>query len=171
MGKLLNAIVKYPAGKILETKYGEKVNAVFMAGEEEIKIWADANTQKAEMLKSLVKGEHKLILDDGGKYKLLEDEQKTQPNGNTNSNDNGKTNGKTNSNYEPLSDDKKRAIGQFITEQADLLAFCHETAYKAYNKRFPHDPMDESESFALDSETIQKAGMSLFITTQKRFGI
>lgn len=163
MGKLLNAIVKYPAGKVFETKYGEKVNAVFMAGEEEIKIWADANTQKAEMLKSLVKGEHKLILDDGGKYKLLEDSQSSPTNTNGN--------GKTNSNYEPLSDDKKRAIGQFITEQADLLAFCHECAYKAYNKRFPHDPMDESESFALDSETIQKAGMSLFITSQRHFNL
>ena len=167
MGKLLNAIVKYPAGKVLETKYGEKVNAVFDCGGEEIKIWADANTQKAEMLKSLVKGEQKLILDDNGKYKLLEDSQTTQPNGNGNSNGNGKTN----SNYEPLTDDKKRAIAQFITEQADLLAFCHETAYKAYNKRFPHDPMDESESFALDSETIQKAGMSLFITTQRHFNL
>ena len=163
MGKLLNAIVKYPAGKTLNTQYGEKVNAVFDCGGEEIKIWADAGTPKAEMLKSLVKGEHKLILDDGGKYKLLEDE-KTSP---TNTNGNGKTN----NNYEPLSDDKKRAIGQFITEQADLLAFCHEVAYKAYNKRFPHDPMDESESFALDSETIQKAGMSLFITTQRHFNL
>ena len=167
MGKLLNAVVKYPANKVFDTQWGEKVNAVFECNGQEIKIWADANSQKAETLKALTKGEHKLILDDGGKYKLLEDSQTSQPNGNGNSNGNGKTN----SNYEPLTDDKKRAIGQFITEQADLLAFCHETAYKAYNKRFPHDPMDESESFALDSETIQKAGMSLFITAQKRFGI
>jgi hypothetical protein len=57
MSKLLNAVVKYPANKVFNTQYGEKVNAVFECGGEEIKIWADANTQKAETLKNLTKGE------------------------------------------------------------------------------------------------------------------
>lgn len=156
MGKLLNAIVKYPAGKILETKYGEKVNAVFMAGEEEIKIWADANTQKAEMLKSLVKGEHKLILDDGGKYKLLEDSQNTQPNGNGNTNGNGKTN----SNYEPLSDDKKRAIATYIKDMTGLYGFCLEQA-KGLNK----------DGLNLPPEAIKDVATTLFITSQRHFNL
>lgn len=157
MGKLLNAVVKYPAGKVLETKYGEKVNAVFMAGEEEIKIWADANTQKAEMLKSLVKGEHKLILDDGGKYKLLEDGETSQPNGNGNSNGNGKTN----SNYEPLSDDKKRAIATYIKDMTGLYGFCLEQA-KA---------LDLEKDLELPPEAIKDVATTLFITSQRHFNL
>ena len=168
MGKLLNAVVKYPVNKIISTQYGERVNIVCTCGEDEITIWADANSSKAEQLRTYKKGDMVLVFDDNGKHKLLES---NTGNTSTNSSNNGATTKAIKQNYEPLTDDKKREIGAFLAEQADLLAFCHECAYKAYNKRFPHDPMDESESFALDSETIQKAGMSLFITVQKRFGI
>lgn len=152
MGKLLNAIVKYPAGKTLNTQYGEKVNAVFDCGGEEIKIWADAGTPKAEMLKSLVKGEHKLILDDGGKYKLLEDSQSSPTNGNGN--------GNTNKNYEPLDPDKKREIATYIKDMAGLYGFCLEQA-KALNK----------EDLSLPSDAIKDIATTLFITSQRHFNL
>ncbi|MBE9144899.1 hypothetical protein [Planktothrix mougeotii] len=157
MGKLLNAVVKYPAGKILDTKYGEKVNAVFDCGGEEIKIWADANTQKAELLKSLTKGEQRLILDDNGKYKLLEDEQTAKTNGNGNSNGNGKAN----SNYEPMSDDKKRAIATYIKDMTGLYGFCLEQA-KA---------LDLEKDLELPPEAIKDVATTLFITSQRHFNL
>ena len=154
MGKVLNAIVKYPAGKTLETKYGEKVNAVFDCGGEEIKIWADANTQKAELLKSLTKGEQKLILDDNGKYKLLEDSQTSQPQPNSNGN------GKAKQNYEPLDPDKKREIATYIKDMAGLYGFCLEQA-KALNK----------EDLSLPPEAIKDVATTLFITSQRHFNL
>ena len=156
MGKLLNAVVKYPAGKTLNTQYGEKVNAVFECGGEEIKIWADANTQKAEMLKNLTKGEHKLIIDDNGKYKLLDDSQTSQPNGTSNTNGNGKTN----SNYEPLTDDKKRAIAAYIQDMTGLYGYCLNQA-KTLNK----------EDFQLPPEAVKDIAATLFIATQRHFNL
>ena len=156
MGKLLNAIVKYPAGKTLNTQYGEKVNAVFDCGGEEIKIWADAGTPKAEMLKSLVKGEHKLILDDGGKYKLLDDSQSSPTNGNGN----GKINGNANKNYEPLSDDKKRAIAAYVKDMTGLYGFCLEQAKGMYKY-----------DLSLTPDAIKDIATTLFITSQRHFNL
>lgn len=156
MGKLLNAIVKYPAGKTLNTQYGEKVNAVFDCGGEEIKIWADAGTPKAEMLKSLVKGEHKLILDDGGKYKLLDDSQSSPTNGNGN----GKINGNANKNYEPLSDDKKRAIAAYVKDMTGLYGFCLEQAKGMYKYDLDLTP-----------DAIKDIATTLFITSQRHFNL
>ena len=152
MSKLLNAVVKFPASKILNTKYGEKVNAIFDCNGEEIAIWADAGTPKAEMLKSLVKGEHKLILDDGGKYKLLDDSQSSPTNGNGN--------GKINKNYEPLDPDKKREIATYIKDMAGLYGFCLEQA-KALNK----------EDLSLPSDAIKDIATTLFITSQRHFNL
>jgi len=156
MGKLLNAIVKYPASKILNTKYGEKVNAIFDCNGEEIAIWADANSQKAEMLKNLIKGEQKLILDDNGKYKLLEDSQSTPTNGNGNSNGNGKTN----SNYEPLSDDKKREIAAYVKDMTGLYGFCLEQAKGMYKY-----------DLSLTPDAIKDIATTLFITSQRHFNL
>jgi len=160
MGKLLNAVVKYPANKVFDTQWGEKVNAVFECNGQEIKIWADANSQKAETLKALTKGEHKMILDDGGKYKLLEDSQTSQPNGNGNSNGNGKTNGNTNKNYEPLDPDKKREIATYIKDMAGLYGFCLEQA-KGLNK----------EGLTLPPDAIKDIATTLFITSQRHFNL
>lgn len=156
MANVLNAVVKYPANKVFTTQYGEKVNAVFTCGGEEIKIWADANSQKAEMLKHLQKGEHKLILDDGGKYKLLDDSQTSQPNGNANTNGNSKAN----SNYEPLDPDKKRAIATYIQDMAGFYGYCLEQA-KTFKK----------EGFELPPEAVKDIAATLFITTQRHFNL
>lgn len=156
MEKLLNAVVKFPASKILNTKYGEKVKAIFECNGEEIAIWADANSQKAEMLKNLTKGEQKLILDDNGKYKLLEDSQTSQPNGNGNSNGNGKTN----SNYEPLSDDKKREIAAYVKDMTGLYGFCLEQAKGMYKY-----------DLSLTPDAIKDIATTLFITSQRHFNL
>lgn len=155
MGKVLNATVKFPASKVFQTQYGERVNAVFTCDGDEIKIWAEAGTPKAEMLKRLTKGEQKLILDDGGKYKLLEDSSTSQ----TVSNGNG-NGSKTNNNYEPLTDDKKRAIATYVKDLTGLYGFCLEQA-KTLNK----------EDLSLPPEAIKDIATSLFITTQRHFNL
>ncbi|MFM6205025.1 hypothetical protein, partial [Planktothrix sp.] len=132
----------------LNTKYGEKVNAIFECNGEEIAIWADANSQKAEMLKNLTKGEQKLILDDNGKYKLLEDDKPTQ----TNSNGNGK--------YEPLSDDKKREIAAYVKDMTGLYGFCLEQAKGMYKY-----------DLNLTPDAIKDIATTLFITSQRHFNL
>lgn len=152
MSKLLNAIVKYPASKVFETQYGSRVNAVLTIGYDEIKIWGEPNTPKGEQLKALKRGETVLVIDDNGKYKLLESEPKSTT-----------TNGKTNSNYEPLTDDKKRAVASYIKDMAGLYSFCRETSIKTLTERF-----DEQE---LTPDDIRSMTATLFIATQKHFNI
>ena len=165
MSKLLNAIVKYPATKTFQTQYGERCNAVLTVGDDEIKIWGEPNTPKGEQLKSLKRGETVLIVDDNGKYKLLESEAKiTNGNGNSNGNSNGKTNGNsngvTNKNYEPLTPDKKREIAVYIADMAGLYGYCLEQA-KTLNK----------EGSELPAEAVKDIATTLFITSQRHFNL
>ena len=157
MSKLLNAIVKYPAGKILETKYGERCNAVLTVGDDEIKIWGEPGTPKGQQLQSLKRGETVLVVDDNGKYKLLESEPK---NGNSNTNGNGNSNGATNKNYEPLTPDKKREIAVYVADMAGLYGYCLEQA-KGLNK----------DDLTLPPEAIKDIATTLFVTSQRHFNL
>lgn len=153
MSKLLNAIVKYPASKVFETQYGSRVNAVLTVGDEEVKIWGEPNTPKGEQLKALKRGETVLVIDDNGKYKLLESEAK-----NTNTNTN--SNGNSKQNYEPLTPDKKREIATYIKDMAGLYGFCLEQA-KGLNK----------DDLTLPPEAIKDVATTLFITSQRHFNL
>ena len=157
MSKLLNAIVKYPATKNFETKYGERCNAVLTVGDDEIKIWGEPGTPKGQQLQSLKRGETVLVVDDNGKYKLLESEPK---NGNSNTNGNGNSNGATNKNYEPLTPDKKREIATYIKDMAGLYGFCLEQA-KTLNK----------DDLTLPPEAVKDVATTLFITSQRHFNL
>ena len=157
MSKLLNAIVKYPAGKVFQTQYGERCNAVLTVGDDEIKIWAEPGTPKGQQLQSLKRGETVLVVDDNGKYKLLESDTK---NGNTNGNTNGNSNGVTNKNYEPLAPDKKREIAVYISDMAGLYGYCLEQA-KTLNK----------EGSELPAEAVKDIATTLFITSQRHFNL
>jgi hypothetical protein len=153
MSKLLNAIVKYPAGKVFQTQYGERCNAVLTVGDDEIKIWAEPGTPKGQQLQSLKRGETVLIVDDNGKYKLLESDTK---NGNSNTNGNGNTN----KNYEPLTPDKKREIAVYIADMAGLYGYCLEQA-KGLNK----------DGLTLPPEAVKDIATTLFITSQRHFNL
>ena len=153
MSKLLNAIVKYPATKTFQTQYGERCNAVLTIGDDEIKIWAEPGTPKGQQLQSLKRGETVLVVDDNGKYKLLESDTK---NGNSNTNGNGNTN----KNYEPLTPDKKREISVYIKDIAGLYGYCLEQA-KTLNK----------EDLSLPPEAVKDIATTLFITSQRHFNL
>jgi hypothetical protein len=157
MSKLLNAVVKYPAGKVFETQYGSRCNAVLTVGDDEIKIWAEPGTPKGQQLQSLKRGETVLVVDDNGKYKLLESDTK---NGNSNTNGNGNSDGATNKNYEPLTPDKKREIAVYIADMAGLYGYCLEQA-KGLNK----------DDLTLPPEAIKDIATTLFITSQRHFNL
>jgi len=157
MSKLLNAVVKYPAGKVFETQYGSRCNAVLTVGDDEIKIWAEPGTPKGQQLQSLKRGETVLVVDDNGKYKLLESDTK---NGNSNTNGNGNSDGATNKNYEPLTPDKKREIAVYIADMAGLYGDCLEQA-KGLNK----------DDLTLPPEAIKDIATTLFITSQRHFNL
>jgi len=157
MSKLLNAVVKYPAGKTFETRYGSRCNAVLTVGDDEIKIWGEPNTPKGQQLQALKRGETVLVIDDNGKYKLLESDSKTT---NSNTNGNGNTNGNTKQNYEPLTPDKKREIAVYISDMAGLYGYCLEQA-KGLNK----------DDLTLPHEAIKDRATTLFVTSQRHFNL
>ncbi|MEL0594286.1 MAG: hypothetical protein U1V55_07595 [Planktothrix rubescens PR222] len=153
MSKLLNAIVKYPATKTFQTQYGSRCNAVLTIGDDEIKIWGEPNTPKGQQLQALKRGETVLVIDDNGKYKLLESDSKT-------TNTNGNTNGVTKQNYEPLTPDKKREIAVYISDMAGLYGYCLEQA-KTLNK----------EDLTLPPDAIKDIATTLYITSQRHFNL
>jgi hypothetical protein len=65
----LNATVKYPSGKVLQTQNGPRVNAVLTSDQgEEIKVWGDADDQA---LLGLRKGQKvQLEQSDRGGYRI-----------------------------------------------------------------------------------------------------
>lgn len=65
----LNATVKYPSGKVLQTQNGPRVNAVLTSAQgEEIKVWGDADDAA---LRGLRKGQKvQLEQSDRGGYRL-----------------------------------------------------------------------------------------------------
>jgi hypothetical protein len=98
-----------------------------------------------------------LVVDDNGKYKLLESDTK---NGNSNTNGNGNSDGATNKNYEPLTPDKKREIAVYISDMAGLYGYCLEQA-KTLNK----------EDLSLPPEAVKDIATTLFITSQRHFNL
>lgn len=157
MGKLLNAVVKYPVNKIISTQYGERVNIVCTCGEDEITIWADANSSKAEQLRTYKKGDMVLVFDDNGKHKLLES---NTGNTSTNGSNNGATTKAIKQNYEPLSDDKKREIAAYVKDMTGLYGFCLEQAKGMYKY-----------DLSLTPDAIKDIATTLFITSQRHFNL
>ena len=162
---LAEATVKYKA-KQVTTKHGERINAVFILSTgEEVTIWA--NPDNSDLL-AVRKDQKVNLINLNGKWKLA-----TQPTPNP-STVNGNTT--TQNHYQPpkpvtLDNDTKREIIAYVDQQATLLSYCYEQAYKALNNRFPHSEMEEDESFSLDSEPVRSAALTLYISVQKHFNL
>lgn len=108
---LINAKVKYPSREPKDYGNGERINIVVTASTgEEIKLWG----KPTDAIALLKKGESVQIIFDGKNHKLLEPESSTvKPESTTDI---------------VWTADYKRAIANQITQSADLLAFCLETA-------------------------------------------
>jgi hypothetical protein len=68
---IINAVVKFSAGKTFDTPYGKRINAVFsLANGQEAKIWANPDSTIAH----LKKNQNVKLAYDGKNYALIPDE-------------------------------------------------------------------------------------------------
>jgi hypothetical protein len=109
--QVIEATVKFPAGRVFESQFGPRVNALLSLPDgSDVKVWGNPNDAT---LSSLQRGQAvKVLLDHRGKYKLLEASQEPlkQP-----------TAPKAG---HIMSDDDKRAIAERIQQEAALLKYC-----------------------------------------------
>jgi predicted NAD-dependent protein-ADP-ribosyltransferase YbiA (DUF1768 family) len=139
---LIQGKVKYPARTPKDYGNGERINIVVTASTgEEIKLWGKP-TDSISMLK---KGESVQVIFDGKGHKLLESEPVKQA---ITSTPNTVT---------EWSLERKRAIANQITQNADLLAFCLQTA----KSKFVESGLVESE------DSMRSLATTLFIQAQK----
>lgn len=118
--QLLEAEVKYP-GRVCNTKFGERMNAVFVSPNgEEITVWSSTNYAPLFVLKRGDKAQ--LVRDSKGNYRLVE--APTVVN-NSDSNEAGWT------------PEEKRAIATKIEQQAKLMRFCIQTAQRRFEDLVP----------------------------------
>lgn len=138
---LTHATVKFPAGRVVETQYGDRINVVFTPtnGGEDIKLWGKPDDPR---LTSLKRGNPVQLIHDGKGYKLLETAQPMttaaqlpQPTTQT----------------PEWSDERKRAIAAQIKRNARLFRFCYDQAKDAF------------EGEALEVEDLRAIATTLFI--------
>ena len=145
------------------TKYGPKSKALVVLSStgEEVQLWG--NEHDAAIL-GLKAGQTIQLIQIKGKWKLATTQtQQATPNPS-----NGNTATQQN-HYQPkpvaLSNETKQEIATYVTEQANLLAFCIDQAHKSLVTRFPN------ESTPLESEMVRTAGITLYISVQKHFSL
>ena len=117
--QLHTGTVKFSAGKVFETQYGSRINAVVVLPTgEEIKLWGSPGDAALTALK---KGEQVQLLKDQKGFKLVADtpaETPQAPVAPTNSNGNGKRLAQT------WSDDERRAIASKVEQHSKLMKYC-----------------------------------------------
>ncbi len=143
--KIKNGRIKYPAGKVFQSDWGERQNIVVeMDDGSEEKLYFAAGRQPHASLK---RGQSVAILFEGGKRRLLVNDKPdipTEP---------------PQPAYQELTPDTKRAIANYVQDQADLLGFCLKMASEKFGNQI------ETE------ESLRTLATTLFIATQRHFGL
>jgi hypothetical protein len=136
---ITTATVKYPAREPKDWGYGLKINAIVTATNgEEIKLWGKPEDTA---IASLKKGQSVQLIHDGKSYKLIQESPKSLPG----------------EKHEPWDNEKKKAIANQISQNADLLAFCLQIA----KTKFVESGLVQSE------ESMRSLATTLFIQAQK----
>jgi hypothetical protein len=139
---LIQCKVKYPARTPKDYGNGERINVVVTASSgEELKLWG----KPTDSISNLKKGDQVQMIFDGKSHKLLESDPVKQA---ITSTPNTVT---------EWSADRKRVIAQQITQSADLLAYCLQTA----KSKFIETGLVQSE------ESMRSLATTLFIQAQK----
>ena len=145
--QIKNGTVKYPAGKVFQSDWGERQNIVVeMDDGSEERLYFAAGRQPHASLK---RGQSVRILYEGGKRRLLVNDKPdtpTQPS-------------QPQPQYQGLTPDQKRAIAAYVCDVADLLGFCLKTASEKFS--------DQVET----EESLRTLATTLFIATSRRFGL
>lgn len=151
MHTLTIAKVKYTAGKIIATKFGDRINAVLTTNSgEDVTVWGNPGSDIAQ----LKKGDLVQLLDtDGsGHWKVVSLPDSNLPYAGNNS--------PTKSSPEPIGmdDTKKREVASYVQEMAKLYGFC----------------LNQASAIAPESlppESIKDIASTLFITVQRKFNL
>ena len=143
--QIKNGTVKYPANKVFQSDWGERQNIVVEMD--------DGSTEKLYFEKgrqphaSLKRGQSVAILFEGGKRRLVVSDKPNTPTE------------PPQPAYQKLTPDQKRAIANYIQDQAKLMRFCLETARENFS--------DQIET----EESLRTLATTLFIATQRHFGL
>ncbi|MCA1993001.1 MAG: hypothetical protein LDL41_13330 [Coleofasciculus sp. S288] len=146
---LTTATVKYTPGQPRETQYGLRINAVLTLPDgTETKLWG--NPDDAALL-ALRKGQSvQLAKNQKGQWQLIEQEQSPQQL------QNGAVQNQVGGQFQPRSDDEKRAIAARVTEDAKLLRYCFQQA------------KEQCGEFCETSEDLRAIATTLFLQAVKR---
>jgi hypothetical protein len=154
MVQVIEAEVKFPAGKSFTTKYGrQRQNVVFIANGEELTKWFDEGDRAYCALK---KGEWVQLLRDGDKVSLIEPEPEPEaaavpePAARRAANAAPAAAGKA----EPPA--WKRTLYEQMKTRSDILAACHIEIHKRF--------VDERGQLIISEETLQKYATTIFIS-------
>ncbi len=143
--QIKNGRIKYAAGKVFQSDWGERQNIVVEMD--------DGSTEKLYFEKgrqphaSLKRGQSVAILFEGGKRRLVVSDKPNTPTE------------PPQPAYQELTPDQKRAIANYIQDQAKLMRFCLETARENFS--------DQIET----EESLRTLATTLFIATQRHFGL
>ncbi len=144
--KIKNGTVKYPAGKVFQSDWGERQNIVVdMDDGTEEKLYFAAGRQPHASLK---RGQQVQLLFSNGKRRLVVSDKPNTP-----------TQQQPQPQYQGLTPDQKRAIAAYVCDVADLLGFCLKTASEKFS--------DQVET----EESLRSLATTLFIATSRRFGL
>ncbi len=145
--QIKNGRIKYAAGKVFQSDWGERQNIVVeMDDGSTEKLYFAAGRQPHASLK---RGQSVAVLFEGGKRRLVVSDKPdtpTQPS-------------QPQPQYQGLTPDTKRAIANYIQDQAKLMRYCLETARENFS--------DQIET----EESLRTLATTLFIATQRHFGL
>lgn len=155
--KILNATVKFPAGKVFENRFGKSQNAkAILDNGTEITIWCKAD--EPNEIQKWRKDERVQVIEDGGKYKPVETEKPFPVKMTKN---------------EMAETDRILSAAQMIEPQPQRKKEI--MRYVEFQKRMYHhifnEVSDEMKDLALKDELLKDIATTLFIQTNKKFSL
>ncbi len=143
--QIKNGRIKYPAGKVFQSDWGERQNIVVeMDDGTEERLYFEKGRQPHASLK---RGQQVQLLFENGKRRLVVSDKPDTPAE------------PPQPAYQELTPDQKRAIANYIQDQAKLMRYCLETARENFS--------DQIET----EESLRTLATTLFIATQRHFGL
>lgn len=156
--QLLSGTVKFPAGKMFETQYGQRVNAVVtLENGEEAKLWGNPDDHE---LKQLRKGQAVQLVKDTKGYKLVGSSPAPSPQSPV----------PTGSAVPPIleSEQGREQIKTYVKWQAKLLKQCYG---EVLNQFCTPDKNGEMLLDPTDAESVRSLAVTLYIAAQRKYNL
>lgn len=156
--QLVSGTVKFPAGKVFDTQYGQRVNAVVaLENGEEAKLWGSPDDHE---LKQLRKGQSVQLVKDAKGYKLVGSSPAPSP----------QFPAPTGSTIPSIleSEEGRNQIKTYVKWQAKLLRQCYGEVIKQF---CTPDENGEMLLDPADAESVRSLAVSLYIAAQRKFNL